>query len=138
MYSNHNHHGSSNNNNNSSSNKTTGTTWWISLFQSINLHHLMFFMGASLFLYLPLIICGIGTMAAMIPGISAYTQYREDVVAVVLPTLLFLGTCAHVSTVATRYIVPASMQPRMLVSAFVLHAGKSAAYMFSCFLFFFC
>lgn len=62
----------------------------------------------------------------MIPGITTYTQYREEVVAIVLPTLLFLGVCAHLCTIATHYCMPEKMQPRMLVSAFVLHAGMHA------------
>lgn len=76
--------------------QSSDKNWWIQTWKSMHMHAIMHYVvGQHGFIYLPVWCCIFSLFSAAIPSMASFTKYREDVVAVVLPTMLFMCTAAH-------------------------------------------
>lgn len=122
-----------------SSSTSAWTDWWRKHTYMHAIMHLI--TGQHGFIHLPVSSCILCLLAAAVPSMASFTKYREDVVAVVLPTMLYMTVCAHVCALAmvAKLHVPtcvwggflclsASITSAPLVtgSAFLLHACTHA------------
>lgn len=115
--------------------ESSSNNWWIEFMRSCSMHFIMYHItGHHAFTYLPIWCCLFCLVSAAVPSITSFTKYRESVVAIVLPTMVYLISAMHLSAlVFTQYRDCGSISwhlQLMTTSAFVLHTSAHA--MFQC------
>jgi hypothetical protein len=84
--------------------QSTASHWWIQWWRAAHLHNIMHFLtGQHGFIYLPMCISMLCLVAGAAPGVMSFTKYREDVVAIIVPSLLYLAICAQACALALTH-----------------------------------
>jgi|694.fasta_scaffold26605_3 hypothetical protein len=121
------------------SEQTTADHWWIKAVHCTRIQCVMQYMtGQAGFIYIPEILCVFALLAACMPTMVAFPKYREDVIAIVLATVLYVCIAGHACALLMYHrILPfsglfaashAASYPSALVfgSIFMLHVCAHA------------
>ena len=119
----------------SSSTEEATFCWITETMKSFRMHFIMHHItGPHGFIYLPAWCCLLSLLTGCIPSITSFTKYREDVVAIVLPTMVYIITVAQITAMLyvgnVNMIMMMNLPLPMICSALILHASAHA--MFQC------